>query len=304
MTSIVGILCKDGVVIGADSSVTFSAGEHRTIEQSAEKIEIFGEKVIIAGTGAIGLSQRFSAIVSDYVSKNKLNKGSHLDVAKDLCGTAIKDFQSTLLQKCNYGVLSAFPSIGKPYLCEFGLLDFQPEFKTEENWFASMGSVQHITDSFLAFLRSIFWENEQPNVNEGMFAAKWTLDHAVAVNAGGVNAPVRIAVLEKIGEKFIARKVPEEEIDEHQNMIVDIKTVLGEFMQGYKDPDKQDVPNVPRPDTVKSEKEETTTAGNELPNLKEMLDDGPEDQRTKAERYMAQTATEEEKQQGKRKRKR
>ena len=40
MTSVVGILCKDGVVVGTDSSATFDNGQIRTIEQPFEKIEI------------------------------------------------------------------------------------------------------------------------------------------------------------------------------------------------------------------------------------------------------------------------
>jgi 20S proteasome alpha/beta subunit len=57
MTSIVAIRCKDGVVMGADSSATFGDGGHvRTIEQLTDrKIEIVGNttKLIIAGTGYI-----------------------------------------------------------------------------------------------------------------------------------------------------------------------------------------------------------------------------------------------------------
>jgi 20S proteasome alpha/beta subunit len=65
MTAIVGIRCKDGVVIGADSSATFTdGGQVRTIEQPTEKkIEIIGDKVIVAGTGSVGHGQRFCAVV-------------------------------------------------------------------------------------------------------------------------------------------------------------------------------------------------------------------------------------------------
>jgi 20S proteasome alpha/beta subunit len=44
MTSLVAIRCKDGVVIGSDSSATFGDGSYvRTIEQTTDrKIEIVG----------------------------------------------------------------------------------------------------------------------------------------------------------------------------------------------------------------------------------------------------------------------
>ena len=66
MTAVVGIRCKDGVVIGADSSATFGdgGGPRGVIEQStSRKIEIIGESVIVAGTGAVGHMQRFSPVI-------------------------------------------------------------------------------------------------------------------------------------------------------------------------------------------------------------------------------------------------
>ena len=63
MTAIVGILCQQAVVIGTDSSATFSSGSQQTIEQPIEKLLIVPDNIIVVGTGQIGLGQRFSAIV-------------------------------------------------------------------------------------------------------------------------------------------------------------------------------------------------------------------------------------------------
>ena len=62
MTLVVGILCKDGVVIGADSAITFGlSSQQPTIEQPySKKITVILDQVIIAGTGAVGLGQRFA----------------------------------------------------------------------------------------------------------------------------------------------------------------------------------------------------------------------------------------------------
>ena len=38
MTVIMGVLCKDGVVVGADSAVTFGGGGVYTIRQATEKV--------------------------------------------------------------------------------------------------------------------------------------------------------------------------------------------------------------------------------------------------------------------------
>jgi len=149
MTAIVGVFCKDGVVIGTDSSATFGQGPHfRTMEQPTEKLDVIAESIIVAGTGEIGMNQRFCKIVSDTWGAKQF-KGSEIDVTKLLATLAIKDFQSTFIQPGNYGALIAFPVHHKPFLCEFALSNFQPELKTGRLWYASMGSAQSITDPFL-----------------------------------------------------------------------------------------------------------------------------------------------------------
>jgi 20S proteasome alpha/beta subunit len=67
MTAIVGILCRDGIVIGTDSSstLTTAGGPYglRTIESSSKKISIIDERIIVARTGEVGLNQRFCGVV-------------------------------------------------------------------------------------------------------------------------------------------------------------------------------------------------------------------------------------------------
>ena len=247
MTSIVGILCQDGVVVGADSSVTIApVAGHSLIEQPFEKIDIIENHVILVGTGQVGLGQRFRAVVQKAWPK-KFKENDALTIGKILAGETIKDFMETNVHQQSYGALVAFPCFGKPYLTEFGLQDFQPEMKTEKLWFTSMGSAEHITDTFLAFLREVFWPTGLPNVNEGIFAAKWTLDHAVAINAGGVNGPVKIAVLEKTSEKYQARILVDDELQEHAQAIKDAKTALAQFRNKYRSVNQDEVPSVPQP---------------------------------------------------------
>ena len=58
MTVIIGALCKDGIVVGSDSSATFVAGSLPTIEQPTKKTFVIGDDIIFAGTGQCGLGQR------------------------------------------------------------------------------------------------------------------------------------------------------------------------------------------------------------------------------------------------------
>ena len=62
MTVVVGIRCTDGVVIGTDSAMTFGlSAQQLTIEQPYHsKIDVVENHIIVAGTGHIGLGQRFA----------------------------------------------------------------------------------------------------------------------------------------------------------------------------------------------------------------------------------------------------
>lgn len=247
MTAIVGMLCNDGVVIGADSSSTFSTGRERTIEQPSEKISIIGGSIIIAGTGQVGLDQRFTEVVSGVWSNKQFQQGTPMQIAKVLSANGINDFASTGLSPGAYGALVAYPNNKKPCLCEFAISDFQPEMKTADRiWYCSMGSGQNITDPFLAFMRSVFWaDGRQPNVREGVFATAWALEHVVDCNPGGVDGPISIAVLERNRNNLAARRIRDEELDEIREHIDEAKTRLRDFIVDFQ---LDEVPEIPKPD--------------------------------------------------------
>lgn len=247
MTAIVGILCKDGAVIGTDSSATFSTGRANTIEQPTQKLQVIGDRVVFSGTGSVGLDQRFSAVVKRAVAENILNNPSHVEVAKALSRMMIEDMRQTYLQPGQYGCLLAFPHGGKTRLCEFQQADFQPEFKDDRIWYASMGGTQAITDPFLALMREVFWSDGQPNIDEGVFAAVWALDHAISVNAGGVNAPIRIAVLERRSDNaLMGRILGGEELAQHEQNVTAAKHHLRDFRRKHQSIAADGLPPAPK----------------------------------------------------------
>src|SRR5215510_13687025 len=129
MTALVGILCKDGVVVGSDSSATFTAGNRlNTIEQLAKKIEIIDNTVIVAGTGEVGLGQRFCEVVrSNWTGRFRMNPP--MQIAKEFSKLGAKDFEEThmnhIRQPGCYGALVAFPQNRDFYLCELQGHNFQ-----------------------------------------------------------------------------------------------------------------------------------------------------------------------------------
>ena len=109
-----------------------------------------------------------------------------------------------------------------------------------------MGSGQLIVDPFLAFLRSVFWKNKSPKLREGIFLTLWALLHACEVNPGGINEPIKIAILESKKGQLFARFLTEDELDEHRNMIESATNHMASFRDVVLgDKDAEDVPPKP-----------------------------------------------------------
>jgi 20S proteasome alpha/beta subunit len=240
LTSLVGIICNDGIVIGTDSSATFSSGNIRTIEQETKKIDIYHGTVVVAGTGEVGLGQRFCNIVDESFGNPLFYRNKKpIEVMSDISKKAVKDFQSTYtnfpwLQNVgfNYGALVAYTTGEKFYLCEFDPVNMRPELKLPEQdfFFSSMGSGQLITDPFLGMMRKVFWKSSLPNLAGAKFIAAWTLQHAIELNAGGINGPIQMAAIRKDSKgRYVAMRIPKEELDEHLDFVQDAKTYLAKF---------------------------------------------------------------------------
>jgi hypothetical protein len=130
------------------------------------------------------------------------------------------------------------------------LFDHQltPEEASGGIFFYSIGSGQGIADPFLAFLRRIFWPNNNPNLSDGIFAILWTLKHAIETIPGNVSDPKQIVVLEK-REDWNVRELSEVELQEHYLAINDAENTLREFktdVGGVKEENDIDLPKPPQ----------------------------------------------------------
>ena len=240
MTLLVGIRCTDGVVVAADSASTFvgGSGEH-TITHPVRKIDIVAGKVIVAGTGAVGLGQRFHAVVHDLYEKKQL-KGGHLDWVKKMATGTIADFSETHVRQGQFGALVAFANKRSGHLCEFAIADFQPEMKEDKCWYVSMGSGQSLADPYLALMRLTFWRDGPPNLQGGTFAAAWVMRHAIEVAPGLIALPISIAVLSGDGD---ARLLEEDELEEHLNLADASLDHFADFAKRLSD--TENAPDVP-----------------------------------------------------------
>jgi len=251
MTILIGMLCQDGVVIGADSSATFGNGQLKTVEQKVEKISIVENKIIVTGTGQVGLGQRFNYIVDNYYKQKGFTKHPQ-EIGRELSQLTIQNFSTTGVAKGQLGTLVAFSQAKNFYLCEFAIADFQPEFKTKDMWYVSMGSGQLIADPFLGLMRKVFWGDDKlPNLKEGIFFVTWALDHTIEVNPGGINGPKRIATLSlDTANNVCAKLLSEEELQEHEENVKAAEAHLREYkciLSGKKQAGDEDVPAIIHP---------------------------------------------------------
>lgn len=212
MTLIVGIRCTDGVVVAADQAVTFGVARgHHTISHRACKIRVLEGQVIVAGTGQIGMGQRFAENVETFWKSGKGKSASHLDIVRQVTALAVQDFAGTNAAQGAFGALMAFPKNHTAHLCEFAVADLQPEMKDAKTWFVAMGSGQVIADPYLALFKNIYWGEGPPTVRRGLFAAAWVMRHSIKVAPGLVAEPIDIAVLQ--GSK--ARMLDGDELQVH-----------------------------------------------------------------------------------------
>lgn len=216
-------------MVGSDSSATFTAGTLRLIEQPVKKIRIINDRYILAGTGSVGLGQRFCHEIEQFLSVSTNRALAPVELCRQLSQKAILNFGSTNVQSNEFGALLAFPSGEKSHLCEFDTNRMQPELKTDHIWYVSMGSGQVLTDPFLGFMRKLLWNSGKPSLEEGIFATYWCLQHAIEVNAGGINGPIDIAVLKNEGGKPIAKYLSPEELQGYGDSVKELEKHISIF---------------------------------------------------------------------------
>ena len=238
MTVVVGIRCKDGVVIGADSSATSSFLQNfPVLEDHVQKIDIVGDRFIIAGSGSMGIFQllreKCNLILqeADTWEKSKFEFGKAIrNGFEEELNTIKADMQSCI------DVLIAYDSKGEPTLMEISAANTQrqPEWKElHQLWYASIGSGQIHADPFLGFLRSVYVPKMKnaPDLKLGKFMAYWTVRHVCNVNAGGVKEPIYLATLSKTNkQRCMASMVPDEELSELREMVNNVTEEMSSYL--------------------------------------------------------------------------
>jgi 20S proteasome alpha/beta subunit len=220
MTLIVGIKCKDAVVLGADGAATFGAMGQMTIRLPVrKKLKTIASSIVIGTCGQVGLGQRLAGSIERLREQGALYKNPQLaqgamyrpfevmrvlrqvfwqdiEMEGNVARAAQQMFGPFALQNAISSTVVALMVDSQPCLMQFDQ-SASPEEVTEDLPFVALGSGQMIADPFLALIQRLFWPDRLPSLEEGKFAVYWTLHHAILTHPGGVADPKQIVVLGK-----------------------------------------------------------------------------------------------------------
>jgi len=267
MTLIIGIKCKDGVVVGADSAATLvTATGQRTSMQPTEKLDIISDSIILGVSGPVGLAQLFKSEIEEIWNNKKLSGKKpyeamvilrealwkHLSREYKIAKDASQTIGRLAIDSIITQTLIALPISKSPCLFEFNQQG-SPEEKNEKLPTVAIGSGQPIVDPFLAFIRQIFWPKRLPSLAEGVFAIFWALDYGIRSAPGGIADPKQIVVLENVGGKWQTRQLADNELFEHRDAVNAAEKHLGEFRSQFKEKSEEEIKSVAFPESNPNE---------------------------------------------------
>ena len=248
MTLIIGIKCKDGIVMGSDGAATLGTMGQSTIVQPVRKLETISNTIILGVSGPVGIGQIFKGVIKKLWEEDKFHGKKESYEAMEFLSKSLWEHLKPEFQKASIAksvidnialisticsVLIAIPISKKLCLFQFNQ-QCSPEEATDNLPFVSIGSGQKIADPFLAFLRRIFWPNELPSLEDGILTVLWTLEHAIRTNPGGVSDPKQIITIKKENNKYKTYKFQEKELIEHVEGIYDIEKYLSDYPKKLK----------------------------------------------------------------------
>jgi len=249
MTLIIGIKCKDGIVMGSDGAATLRTMGQSTIIQPTKKLEIISNSIVLGVSGPVGIGQIFKGVIKKLWENDKFHGKKESYEAMEFLSESLwehmePEFQKASIAKNIIGnialdsaiclTLIAIPISKKLRLFQFNQ-QCSPEEATNNLPFVSIGSGQKIADPFLAFLRKIFWPNEElPYLEDGILTVLWTLEHAIRTHPGGVSNPKQIITIKKENNKYKIHEFQEKELEDQLEGIYEIEKYLSEYPSKLK----------------------------------------------------------------------
>ena len=251
MTVAIGFYCRNGIVVGADSMLTPSMGGINVGHHKGYKVHLLAGNQLFAFAGDQGQAARFQ-IMAD---------GSHalagtvvhpIDFPLNLTQSLIQQFNSTGIgQQINVNTLLGFEHGGQRQLCVFeGII--QPRLLDAAHFYVALGSGKLSADPFLRFLVDIFCLSGPPSVSEATFLTAWAIQHVIDTNPGGVDGPIRIAVMERdAGGAWYSKLLTANEVDDQGQAVESARQSLRNWRDSLTPPGNEEADgNIPAPPTA------------------------------------------------------
>lgn len=242
MTLVVAFFCTDGVVVGADSMLTSSAGQIPIGHLHGKKIYLIDGPQVFAFAGDPGQANRFRQIAHAQ-GASLAGCATPLDHGLVITRLVVQQFAATGIQiiappggqaTLNLGTVLAFAHGGKPQCCVFeGTI--QPRLLDQHHFYVAFGwPGKNLADPFLRFLVDTFCQQggalRRPSLREAVFLTTWVIEHTIRTNPGGVAAPICIAVLEPGQQgRYVVRELDRDEIEDQQQAIEGAEQALRDW---------------------------------------------------------------------------
>lgn len=259
MTLVIGVLCGDGIVIGADSIATYATprGQYTVEQEMDSKVHKIDDRMLYAFSGDIGLGQDVMHSVSKSWERNKGK--SKENIRKNLSKAVVdpvkeyaersQSLESLMrvakVQDPVVTSLVAFVAKDHPVLIHYNLAG-HPEEITRGLIFETIGSGKPYADPFVAFVKHVAWKGKQPRtVKQGIVGVLWALqyvsDFSTAIGVGG---PFSIGVLEKREGEWQASVLGEDRLGLYKGAIQSAESSLHDELNNLEV--ETDSPEPPR----------------------------------------------------------
>ncbi len=222
--------------MGADGAATLADPQHRvTVRQPVKKLKRVRSKMIVGVSGHVGMGQllydalensKKSNPTSHQEANRAIGKAFHAEVRGPSTTNASQTLPTSMLVALCTGASKS--RVGTPQLLQFISSESAGEAATRDLPFVAIGSGQPIADTFLAFIRHVFWNpDELPSLDQGLLAATWTLQHAIRSSPAYVGGPMQLMVLS--GDTGKVHDIGPQACEVHESAVDEIEQYLRDF---------------------------------------------------------------------------
>ena len=234
MTILVGVLARDGAVIGTDRQVTDG-----NVGVPTAKIATIGRDVAVATSGSVAHAQK----IEDLVARHRKEWSSI--PYRDAVPVIEQAVRNLILPDIGFAakarhaidgaenILYNSSLAGIPFADGFRLCNIEWNGSlyclTEALPYVAIGSGKGNADPFLRFIWDVFWpeRGQLPELLEAVFAVYWTVQLNIDQRSEGVGYGIDMCTHTHADDgKWRVHELEEQELDIHDELIANFKDAM------------------------------------------------------------------------------